>query len=163
MISGIVIALLWVVMILCLLALSLGASCRLFRAASKTKKEANAYAKKKKEEADKSLNKYISLTPSELDKQLAYIFASQLELSSLVDIAEADHEAVPKLYAKTLNRVLAYIGPESTSAIDYYYGNGYIIRWVETRFKLLENRGVIAKVVQKDIYAESIVSELKIE
>lgn len=132
------------------------ASCKLFWYAYKTKTKAEDYAKKIKTRTDNKYNKYISLTPSELDARLSVIFSQQLELISLTKISEKDPDAAPLLYALAVERVIVYLGPETIEAINYYYGEGYVIRYCETMYKLLENRGIITNIIEKRITSDKI-------
>lgn len=103
-------------------------------------------------------NQIASLSPTELEKYLANIFAKFLELNSAAYVSDNDHEAREKLYARSTADVLAYLGTETVDAINYRYGNDYIYRWCEATYKLLENRGMLMSIINKTIYAESIAN-----
>lgn len=138
------------------------AALKLFWFAYKTKCAAEDYAKKIKTRTDNKYNKYISLTPDELDQRLSLIFSQQLELVSLTKISEKDPDAPSVLYALALAEVLKYIGEESLRAIDYYYGDNYVVKFCETTYKLLENRSVISNVIAKSANADKINANITV-
>lgn len=133
---------------------------KLFVRGRKYRNDAKKYAEKMKARTDAKYNKYIALTPQELDERLGVLFAAQLELCSVSAVAETDPEAIGKLYALAVAGLLNYIGPESIAAIEYYYGSNYVVRWCELKYKLLENRGILSKIIDKEMYLDKIAKEL---
>lgn len=94
--------------------------------------------------------KIVTLSPKELDSYMATIFGYCLELSSIERVAEKDPDAPVRLYGNTLNSFMEYLGEENIKALDYHYGTGYLERWAQMRYRLLENRGQLSKIINKD-------------
>lgn len=112
-------------------------------------KEAETYAANIKNQTDMKYKKLIQLTPKELDEYFGLIFGYFLELNSEARVSEKDPDATTKLYANTLSSMLEYIGEETISALDYYYGTGYVEKWCQLRYMLLENRRIMSKIINK--------------
>lgn len=132
---------------------------KLFKAAKKKKKDADTYAANIKLRTDEKYNKYISLTPDELDKRLATIFSAMLELSSVIYVSEKDPSRAEILYTKATERLLIYLGNDTINAIEYYYGKGYVVRWCELQYQLLENHGELSKILEKQVYTNNSVMD----
>ena len=94
--------------------------------------------------------KIVTLSPKELDDYMGTLFGYCLELSSVERVAEKDPDAPVRLYGNTLNSFMEYLGEENIRALDYHYGAGYIERWAQMRYRLLENRGQLSKIINKD-------------
>lgn len=124
------------------------------------KKVINKYALMQKMKIDQSLNKYISLSPEELNNILIDIFSYQLEVVSASDVSESDPNASIILYTRAVEKMILFLGTDSVKAIEQYYGTNYVIQWCEMMYKILENRGLIAKIISKSVYAEGIKREL---
>lgn len=93
--------------------------------------------------------KLINLSPKELDDYMGTIFGYCLELSSIERVTEKDPDAPVRLYGNTLNSFMEYLGEENIKALDYHYGEGYLERWAQMRYRLLENRGQLNKIIHK--------------
>lgn len=104
-------------------------------------------------------NKIATLGPDELTKYLSRIFKVQLVMAINEDYTDKDYQAIEKLYAGTLSRILKYIGPDTESAINYYYGSNYLIRWCENYFIELKNNGQLAKMISNPEIQIPIVEE----
>lgn len=145
-----------IIMFICFLQMSI----RLAHKMIELKKSINKYAELQKKRIDQSFNKFITLSPDELDKRLSTIFADQLELASATSVSEKDPNASVILYAKAFEGSIIFLGQKTIDAINYYYGDNYVIKWFETAYKILENRGLVSKIIQKEIYADVIRKEL---
>lgn len=132
---------------------------KLYRDAKKKRKEADEYAARIKKQTDEKYNKYISLTPSELDARLAVLFSSMLEICSVTSVSEKDPSRAEILYVKATERLLLYLGNESIEAIESYYGKGYIVRWCELQYQLLENHGDLSKILEKQMYSQNTIMD----
>lgn len=134
---------------------------RACKSAIAAKKAAEAYAKKIKTQTDMQYNKYAGLSFSELEAVLQSIYSEQLSIVSAQLVSTNDPNARDVLYAKSLEAMLAYLGPETLDALDYYYGKNFITRWCETKYFLLENDAVISSVIDKSIRAMQIRKALE--
>lgn len=105
-------------------------------------------------------NRVALLNISEFDQYMTKVFSMCMELATKESVSEKDPDAAVKLFAKTLERVEVYLGTETITAIDYFYGKDFLIRWCEMRFNLLNSRMYLPKIIDKSIYAESIESAL---
>ena len=122
--------------------------------------DAREHVKMIKERTAKQYNKFIGLSPDELDQFLAKIYSFELELAAVSNISEKDPSAEEKVYETAKEAVLDYLGSETISAIDYYYGTGYVIRWCELRFRYLENTGILKQIIDKNANARTIYGNL---
>lgn len=133
-------------------------SRKLFKYAITKVEDAKKEADSIKKRTEEKYNKYAAMSVEELDNVLMLLFASHLETASLTDVAENDPNAAIKLYEKAVEQLTIYLSEDTISAIDYYYGKNYISKWCKLHFQLLENHGVISRIISKDIYAGGIMS-----
>ena len=158
--SFLIVPAIWICILLAILILLSWGVVKVFLSMVELKKKLKKYVQLMKHRTDMQYNKYIALSPQDLNNLLCSIFAAQLELSSTTQISELDPDRAAKLYLHATEGTGAYIGKESIDAINYYYGKDYIFRWCEMKYRLLENHGVIKKVIAKEIYSETITKEL---
>ena len=161
MVGGMVLSILWLVTLCVILAFLCGQVVRLIYHLIKLNQQAKQHMLDVKNRTEEKYNKYISLTPQELDDRLINIFALQLELSAVSDISEKDPDAPGLLYGHALEGMMRFIGNHSIDAIDYYYGEDYISKWCEMHYRILENRGVLSKIITRQVYADAIARELR--
>lgn len=140
------------------ISFALAALCFLEHA-RQIKKKAIKMAKLVDKHTQNKVNRVISLPVNEFENYLFRVYSSMLEITSAKDVSDKDPNAITILYAKSLEAMIAYLGNETTEAIDYYYGKDYLYRWCELRFKLLENRGALPNIISKRVYADSIETE----
>ena len=95
-----------------------------------------------------SMNKIAGMTPSDLEAYLTKIFSLTLELASAEFISERDPNGRKNLYKTALAQFIQYLG-DSYDAIEYYYGEGYVINWFSLQYRLLDYHGEIDKIVHK--------------
>ena len=122
-------------------------------------KEIDVYQNEMKKRTDMQYKKLISLTPSQLDEYLGMIFGYFLELESVTKISEQDPDGATKLYAGVLKRMFDYIGTDTVEALDYYYGTGFLERWCEVRYSLLENRRILSPILKQTYAFENRVTQ----
>ena len=94
--------------------------------------------------------KIISLTPDQLDNYLGMIFGNCLEIASATKVSERDPNATETLYTYALKDMMEYVGEEQLIALDYYYGEGFLEKWCQMRFNLLNLRGMLNPVIKKE-------------
>lgn len=158
--SFLIVPAIWICALLLILILLSWGAVKIFLSMIDMKKKLKKYVQLIKERTNMQYNKYIALSPQDLNSLLCTIFAAQLELSSTTQISELDPDRAAKLYLHATEGMIAYIGKESIDAINYYYGKDYIFRWCEMKYRLLENHGVIKRVIAKEMYSEAITKEL---
>lgn len=103
-------------------------------------------------------NKIANMSPDELDKYLSMMFGNCLEIVSTAKISERDPDGDVKLYAGTLEQLTNYLGEDTVRALDFYYGEGYLERWCQMRYNLLNIRGQLYPIINKQFtYASPTV------
>lgn len=160
MVSGIIIGIFWIVILIFALCCLIVTAIRYVIRAREYHNEAKELVKKVEKRTQMNYNKIVSLTPAELHTYLSNIFLQTLELASDGAVVENDPEAVERIYTIASANLIKYIGPETYDAIDYYYGKHYLIRWARQVFDILESRGVIEKIIRKEMNADAAVSRL---
>ena len=114
----------------------------------KRNKLAKDHIRMVKLETERKFNKIATLPPDELDAYLSKIFAMTVARAFDTDVSDKDPDVASKLYFKTSERLVNYLGPETIDAIEYYYGKEYIIRWCEMHYMYLTRNGTIAKLIK---------------
>lgn len=117
--------------------------CAARRFIKKSKKLAEVISKK----TQNSFNKIATLSVNELNDYLNSVFSQMIALSVDKDISSKDPNNAIILYAKSLEATILYLGPETIRAIEYYYGAGFIERWCESRYFIMERNGTLAKAL----------------
>lgn len=161
MIGGLTLAIFWLIIVTTILASLCIQVVKLIYHLISLNKQAKQHLLDVKKRTEEKYNKYIALTPAEFDERLIKIFSTQLELCAVSDVSEKDPDATGVLYAHALEGVMRFIGTRSIDAIDYYYGTDYISRWCEVHYRILENRGILSKVITRQIYSDTIARELR--
>lgn len=154
--ASLVVVITWCLVLTIVLTIALRQTLIFRKYAKFSAEKAKKYEQQRKKEIDEKYNMYISLTPDELDHRLVRIFSRSLELASVTFVSKNDPDAAPKLYAKAVEKTLVFIGDESIAAIDRYYGKDYVIKWCELAYALIENKGLLSKLIDKDAYADEI-------
>lgn len=154
---------LWLIIGLCVVVKCCMLLIRLIREKTKVLAEAEKYAEDAKAAVDDKYNRYALLSPIDLHNTLVYIFAKQIELASARYITSEDKESAAKLYGYLVYEITTYLGSDNIDAIERYHGKGFILRWCELQYKILENSGVLAKVIDKSGYADRVIAELEIK
>lgn len=154
---------LWLIIGICVCAKSGMVLFKIIRKRAKLLAEAEKYAEESKKAVDEKYNRYALMTPLDLHNTLVYIFAKQIELASARFITSEDKESSQKLYGYLIVEITKYLGEDNISAIERYHGNGFVLRWCELQYKLLENSGVLTKIIEKTCYADKVISELEIK
>lgn len=114
----------------------------------KRNKLAKDHIRMVKLETERKFNKIATMSPDELDAYLSKIFAMTVARAFDTDVSDKDPDVASKLYFKTSERLVNYLGPETIDAIEYYYGKEYIIRWCEMHYMYLTRNGTIAKIIK---------------
>lgn len=155
-------AIIWSMIILCLLIGLIYWNIKLFRLLIARNKLAQEHIKMVKKNTEMQYNKIAALSPSDLDAYLIKMFSMCIMISSDTDVSERDPEARDKLYAYTATRMLKYLGNDTVDAIEYYYGEGFIIRWCEMRYNYLHRNNKLGAIISsQNNNADSIASDLK--
>ena len=100
-------------------------------------------------------NKFVAMSQPELEEYLVKTYSVLLELTCMTMVSDKDPDVVGKLYGNSLIQMLDYLGNSTVKALDYYYGEGYIERWCEVRYKFLENTGVIHSILDRTATANT--------
>lgn len=129
------------------------------REAENNNKVVNEQAEQIKKYTSMEQNKYASMTLSELEPVLQSLYSQQLSIISAQLISENDPNARDILYAKSLEAMITYLGPETIEALDYYYGKNFITRWCETKYFLLENAAVISEIIDNKTIRSAQISK----
>jgi len=151
----------WTFATLIILLILCWITVKVFWVGVQVKKRAEKYAETIKLRTDRQYNKYASLTIMELEPILRAAYSQQLALASALAVTIKDPNAVDLLYTKSVDGLLVYLGQETIDALNYYYGDGFILRWCETQFKLLENEGIISEIIAKTIKSAQIERTMK--
>lgn len=101
-------------------------------------------------------NRIATLSIHELDQYLADVYSMVLELSSVSNVSELDPKRDQNLYAYSITAMYEYLGSDTIDAIEYYYGKNFITKWCEYRYRILENRGVLLRILNREVTAEGI-------
>lgn len=116
------------------------------RTVDKAAKKAELIEKKTKAE----FNKVACLSVRELDSYLGGVFTNMLLISSMKDYTPTDPNGAVILYAKSLEAMLVYLGEDTIAAIESYYGKGFVERWCEVRYKILNQNGSLANIARQN-------------
>lgn len=92
-------------------------------------------------------NKIATMTPNQLTVYLGGIFSRYLELNGELN-SEHDNTILERLFTQTQADLLEYLGQDTVNAIEYYYGSGYIEKWCQLAYFLLEKRKRLSGIVQ---------------
>lgn len=153
---GTVFALIWSVIFLIIsIGLAYIMTKLLYKSVS-IKKRAIKHAKLIDEYTRNKVNRIVTLPVKEFEEYLTKIYTQVLELSAAKDVSDKDPNASTILYARSIEKIMLYLGNETLEAIEYYYGKDFIIRWCEMRFKILENNGKLSGIISKDLYSDDI-------
>jgi len=120
---------------------------KFLRAARENKKKTELVVKLTEERVRKEYNRIALLDYDKLNRVLSVMFSRYLILSSDANVSEKDPNAYQQLYASALAKMIEYLGPETMKALDYHYGDNYVIRWAESAFRSLEFDGVVSNIV----------------
>lgn len=108
---------------------------------------------KKLEKFDKQVkrnyNKIAALSVFELDNYLGQIYSICLDLAAAEAVSNKDPNAAVILYAKSLEKIQLYLGEDTITALDYFYGKDYLIHWCETRYSLLNTKKVLNGIIER--------------
>lgn len=146
--GGITILCIWTAILLVILGTLIYANIKLFYYLVQRNKLAKAHILMVKTETERKYNKIATMPPNDLEAYLSKIFAISVARASDTDVSDNDPDAASKLFFKTSERLINYLGPETVEAIEYYYGKDYIIRWCEMNYMNLTRNGVLAKIIK---------------
>lgn len=107
-------------------------------------------------------NKIATLSVFELDNYLGQIYSICLDLAAAESASEKDPNVAVILYAKSLEKIQLYLGDETIKAIDYFYGDGYLVKWCELRFNMLNTKKVLNNIIDKSMYVNTIRDALDV-
>lgn len=94
-------------------------------------------------------NRIATMSPSELHSYLTVIYSRCLILAADVNVSERDPDGVPLLYTAAVSALLEYLGNDTVAAINYYYGDGYVIRWAKEAYRTVEYEGLVADIIAR--------------
>lgn len=152
----------WGLIVLVLAVGILVANVKLFWYLIERNKLAKAHVMMVKQKTELKYNKIATMDPSELDDYLIKLFSMQIQITTDADISENDPNAEGKLYFKTAERIIRYLGPETVEAIEFYYGANYIVRWCEMHYMYLnKNNRLLDLIKTKNSSADTIADDLK--
>lgn len=139
-------------------------ACRFLMAARRHRLESEKMVKTLEIRSRKEYNKIATMSVQELHNFLNVIYARSLALAVYHQISKNDPDSVVSLYAKATENVMDYLGETNIKAIEYYYGDGYVSRWSLQTYELLEKRGIITSIIDRDdIQASSIARALGVK
>lgn len=101
-------------------------------------------------------NRIATMTTHELDQYLADIYSMVLEINSVSNVSEKDPKCNQNLYAYSITSMYEYLGSDTIDAIEYYYGKNFITKWCEYRYRILENRGILVRILSREVTADGI-------
>ena len=151
----------WICLLLIALILLIGANIKLAYNLIDLNKKAKKFAEMVVKRTQNKVSKIGSLSPTELDEYLSKLYSGFLITVTEISISEKDPYADGKLYAASVQAMLDFLGPETLRAIEYYYGEGYVIRWCEFRYKWLDNQGLLTQIINKSAKIESVEKAFK--
>lgn len=160
MISGLVIAYIWAVVMLVAGAAMCLCGIILIKHGRRYKKMQEDLVKAVEIRTKKEYNKIALMSPQDLSAYLTQSFAKMLELESQASISEKDPDATTKLFAVSLAALLRFLGDETVAAIDYYYGKDYVQRWAEYSYRLIEARRLTDSVINKNMPYENLTGNM---
>lgn len=109
----------------------------------------------------KEYNKIATLPFKEFTDFLVVAFSRMLILSSDANVSESPGpNAHEELYMQALARLIEYLGEETVTAIEYYYGKGYLARWCKEAYRYLEYAGVATSIIKKERDVASVARRI---
>lgn len=110
-------------------------------------KKASDHVKQVEIETKMQHNKIATCTVDQFFQYLSDQFAKILEIEAKKYISNKDYGGAEKLYAHALSSFVAYLGNDTVTAIDYYYGEGFLENWASYSYQLMESRGYISRII----------------
>lgn len=102
----------------------------------------------------KKASSIASLKPVELDTYLESIMVMVIQILISAYGSEKNPDLVEYVYSRSMVEFLNYLG-DNVSSIEYYYGDGYVVRWFDNRFKLILIDGTLAKWIHNPLYTNN--------
>lgn len=148
-----------------IVALAFGIGCayvgfRFMMQARDAKKKAEDVVRTVEIRVKKEHNKFATLSQDELNSVLMVLFARKLVLSSDQEISEKETDAHEKLLAHAQSAVIEFLGEETVSAIEYYYGKNYIHRWCHEAYLVLEHDRIASSIIKKERDVKSVARHI---
>lgn len=159
-IPSLIFVLIWCIVALVILIVSCYWGIRFMLYRKSLLKKAHDDYEKVKESTQNKFNKVATLSPRELNIYLSKLYSIALILQSVTDISEKDTMSAEKLLASSIAKMLSDLRPETVSAIDYYYGNDYVITWCASQYRYLENLGILSAIIAKNCTVDRVYTEL---
>lgn len=126
-----------------------------------TKKNKLAAAKLTEENKDlkqKLANPIAEMKTVELDTYLESIMMMLLQIDVSLYGSERNPDIKPENYSRVLVEFNKYLG-DTWVAIEEKYGSGYLTRWYDKRYKMMELNGVIDKLIKNPPYSSTAKAE----
>lgn len=118
-------------------------------------KKASDHVKQVENETKMQHNKIATCTVDQFFQYLSDQFAKILEIEAKKYISNKDYGGAEKLYAHALSSFVAYLGNDTVTAIDYYYGEGFLENWASYSYQLMESRGYISRIINDSVGYET--------
>ena len=120
---------------------------------------------KKGQEAAASIARYkdykiANQSPMELETYLAVKFSRCMEIEAITRISDVDPDRSTKLFAAALARLTDLLGADTIEAIEYYYGAGYINRFCEIGYRIMDQRGAINRLLTRSGTADDALNNV---
>ncbi len=101
-------------------------------------------------------NAIASLDPENLDKYLETVLTMYLQIEIALYGTEKDPDIKSELYGRAVVSYVKYLGTDTVNAIELRYGDGYVTRWFDARFKMLELSGEIDRWIVNPPYSKAV-------
>lgn len=101
-------------------------------------------------------NAIASLDPENLDKYLETVLTMYLQIEIALYGTEKDPDIKSELYGRAVVSYVKYLGTDTVNAIELRYGDGYVTRWFDARFKMLELSGEIDRWIANPPYSKAV-------
>lgn len=116
----------------------------------KKRQNADIYARSVKEKANLRAMKILEISQSDFHNFLSRMFVNAMIVCTTTKLSDRDPEAKAKLYSYAIQQLMYTLGEDNIKAIDMVYGEGYLERWCEMMYSLMDIDGQLAKIIGRD-------------
>ena len=100
--------------------------------------------------AKNSVNAIATLPPDALDTYLSNVFMNVILIEIKANISTIDSNSTDELYLRAMVSFMDYLSGV-IGAVESRYGEDYLIKWFELKFKVLELNKVISNLIDGNI------------
>lgn len=148
-IGGVITMCIWALILVVILIGLIAANIKLLYFLIARNKLAKAHVQMVKQQTELRYNRIATMKPEELEAYLSTIFAKMVSLAYDADVSDKDPDIAGKLFFKSTERMITYLGSETIDAIEFYYGKDYVFRWCQLNYTYLSKSGVVQKILKE--------------